>query len=174
MTKDNLAQVIRPAPVFDGKSDDFEWWLERAMVYLEKHHPEQAKCAEVGTVEDLKKLEKWEEHNKALYNFFIEILDRTTGKLVIREAKGDGHKALRVIKEHHLGCIKDNGMLALMNLVTISMDADQSLTEYQQKLKELNAKVKESNFSMDEISVVCGMIGLPERYSLLKETVKRN
>ena len=169
-----MAQVIRPAPVFDGESDDLEWWLARAMVYLAKHHPEQAKCAKVETVEDLKKIQGWADHNEALYNFFIETVDKKTGKLIIREANGDGYKALRVIKEHHLGCLKDNGMLALLKLVTISMDADQSLTDYQTKLKELNAKVKESNFTMDEISVVCGMIGLPERYSLLKETVKRN
>ena len=114
-----MAQVIRPAPVFEGESDDLEWWLARAMVYLMKHHPEQAKCAKVETVEDLKKIEGWEGHNEALYNFFIETVDKKTGKLIIREANGDGFKALRVIKEHHLGCLKDNGMLALLKLVTI-------------------------------------------------------
>ena len=169
-----MAQVIRPAPVFEGKSEDLEWWLAKAMVYLTKHHPEQAKCAKAGTVDDLKKIDKWQEANEGLYNFFIETLDKKTGKLIIREAKDDGYKALRVIKDHHVGCVKNNGMLALFELVTIAMKPDQTLTDYQIKLKELNAEVKESKFTMDEINVVCGMIGLPEKYSLLKETVKRN
>ena len=94
-----MAQIIRPAPVFEGKSEDLEWWLAKTMVYLTKHHPEQAKCAKAGTVDDLKKIDKWQEANEGLYNFFIETLDKKTGKLIIREAKDDGYKALRVINE---------------------------------------------------------------------------
>ena len=54
MSKANghLEQVMKPMQVakylcFDGISEDFELWLDRARIYLKKNYPEQAQCAMV-------------------------------------------------------------------------------------------------------------------------------
>ena len=62
-----LAQVIRPGQqnflCFDGNSANFDLWFERAVIYLKKSYPEQAKCAMVETEEDKAAIENFKDHN---------------------------------------------------------------------------------------------------------------
>ena len=136
-----LAQVIRPGQqnflCFDGNSANFDLWFERAVIYLKRNYPEQAKCAMVEKEEDKSKIANFEDHNYELYEFLVLFLDPETAKLVMLEARGDGVEAIKAIKHHHLGSVHDNGMLAMMNLVSITKESEETLTDYQIRLKAL-------------------------------------
>ena len=174
----SIAQVNRPTQPntffsFDGVSADFELWWERARIYLKKNYPSQAQCAMVETQEDLEKIDDHETHNAELYDFLVMFLDKTSARLAMQEARGNGWKAVKVVKHHHMGSVEDNGMLALMNLVSISKESEETLTEYQIRLKTLVQTVEASDFDLKKLGTVVGLNGLPEEYALFKGMVKR-
>ena len=165
----NAAQVMVNKPMhtntffsFDGVSANFELWWERARIFLKQNYPNQAQCAMVEKEEDLAKITDHEKHNADLYDFLVMFLDNASAGLVMREARGNGWKAVKVVKHHHMGSVEDNGMLALMNLVSITKESEETLTDYQIRLKTLVKTVNASDFDLKKLGTVVGLNGLPD------------
>ena len=72
-----------------------------------------------------------------------------------------------------MGSVQDNGMLALMKLVSITKESEETLTDYQIRLKTLVKTVEQSDFDVKKLGTVVGLRGLLENYALFKEMVKR-
>ena len=101
-------------------------------------------CPKCSLEEDLKKKKDYQHHNSELYDFLLTFLDKSSAKLCQLEAPGNGWKSVKVVRHHHMGSVEDNGMLALMNLCSISKESEETLTEYQIRLKTLMKTVKAS------------------------------
>ena len=174
----HLEQVMRPMQAgnylcFDGVSEDFNLWLARAKIYLKKNYTEQYQCAMGETEDELKKIKDWETNNNELFEFLLTFLDKASAKMCQRDAPDNGWKAIKILKHHHMGSVEDNGMLALMNLCSISKESEETLTEYQIRLKTLMKTVEASKFDLNKLGTVVGLNGLPDEYKLFKEVVKR-
>ena len=71
-----------------------------------------------------------------------------------------------------MGSVQDNSMLALMKLVSITKESEETLTDYQNRQKTMMKTVKASDFDLQKLGTVVGLRGLPEENSLFKEMVK--
>ena len=106
--------------LFDGSAEKYELWEVKFLAYAriqDLHHVFDS-AAEVN-VED----------NEVAFAQLVQFLDDRSLSLVIRDAKDDGRKALRILQEHYVGKGKPR-IISLYHELTSLQLQDECLTDY--------------------------------------------
>ncbi len=83
--------------VFDGDETKYELWEARFLGYLQTRKLKKTIMPEIMPSEE----EADEEKNEECYAELIQLLDDTSLSLVMRDAAGDGRKALKILRDHY-------------------------------------------------------------------------
>ncbi|KAJ7985239.1 hypothetical protein DPEC_G00350020 [Dallia pectoralis] len=90
--------------LFDGDEKNYELWETRFLAHMElrclrkviTEDPQIAEENEAALAED-------EEKNREAYAELVQCLDNKSLSLIMRDAKGDGRKALEILRAHYEG-----------------------------------------------------------------------
>ena len=173
------AQLTAGVPCFNGESNVFKMWIYRFYSHLKNRRNQEYKVVEyakalAGGAEDLTKPKDYDEKNKELFYSVIEAVDNASAEIIITAAEEDGVKALKVLEAHYMGSMDTQKISCLTKLLDISLEEDESLTTYGAKLVDLKKRLTQMKVTIDEdIFTILGLKGLPEKYDLFVQVVRR-
>ena len=100
---------------FSGEEDSYELWEVKFVghCHLNKIHAVILPEAEGGVADDALD----EDKNAEAFATLVQCLDDRSLSLIIRDARNDGRKALRILREHYLSQGKPR-VIALYNELT--------------------------------------------------------
>src|SRR6218665_360758 len=142
--------------IFDGDERKYELWEVKILgvMRLQKLH-------NVFVSEEDPDAEK----NAEAFAELIQCLDDRSLSLVIRDAKDNGKKALKILREHYLGKSKPKIISLYTELTTLSKSEDESVTDYMLRAEPAASSLKTAGEVVSD-SLLIAMIlkGLPLTY----------
>jgi len=68
--------------------------------------------------------------NKRAYTELVQVLNEKSLQLVVRNAKDDGRKAFKILKEHYASIQKSRVLSLYEQLTTVKMNDTEDITDY--------------------------------------------
>ena len=141
--------------VFHGDDTKFELWEVKFLGYLRS-----LKLHEVITA-DPPDAEK----NADVFSELVQLLDDTSLSLIIRDAKDDGKKALKILRDHYIGASKPRIISLYTELTSLKMINTEGATEYMIRAETASASLKSAGETISDSLLIAMIIkGLPEDY----------
>ena len=145
---------------FGGEEDKFEAWETRFLGYMELNDLKKVLDMTAAPTEaaDIAK-------NAKAYAQLIMVLDDTSLGLVMRDAKGDGRKAMSILREHYAG--KGNARVVTLytELTKLEKLPSDSMTDYILRAEKYATAIKSAGFVVpDPLLIAMVMKGLPSSY----------
>jgi len=146
--------------LFDGDSNNFSIWETRFTSYL---YTTALLLKEEDDAADFNK------KNKRAYAELVQVLDEQSLQFVMRNAKEDGRKAFKILKEHYASTQKPRVLTLYEQLTTIKMNDTEDITDYLIRAAEnYSAGLKSAGENIsDNLVIAMIMKGLPTSYQLL-------
>ena len=110
--------------MFDGDEAKYELWEIQFLGYLRLH-----KLYDVILAEEEPK-EGDVEKNIDAFAQLIQCLDDRSLSLVMRDAKDDGRKALKILRNHYMGKSKPRVLALYTELTSLQKGHDECITDY--------------------------------------------
>ena len=146
--------------IFDGDESRYELWEVKFLAYmrLQKLHDVVIPAAD-------EKEEPSEEKKASAFAEMVQCLDDRSLSLVIREAKNDGRKALRVLREHYQGKGKPRIIALYTELTSLQMGETETTTDYIIRAETAATSLKAAGEVIsDGLLVAMTLKGLPKSY----------
>ena len=104
--------------------------------------------------------------NRSIYSELVLLLDNVSLSLIMRDAKDNGRKALKILREHYLGKSKPRIISLYSELASLKMSAEENVTDYVLRAEGAAAALKnaEENIS-DSLLIVMCLRRLPPRFN---------
>ncbi len=115
----------RKGLVFDGNEDRYELWEVK---FLASMRLQKLYDIFIGPSTDEGELD--EAKNANAFAELVQCLDDRSLSLIIREAKDDGRKALKVLREHYRGNGKPRVIALYMELTLLRKGENETTTDY--------------------------------------------
>ena len=154
--------------LFDGDERSYELWETRFLAHLElrglsatiKAEPQVAddEDADVVAAADIGK-------NAQAYAELVQVLDNKSLSLVMREAAGDGRKALKILRGHYAGKGKPRIVSLYCELASLHMQSNETVTEYIVRAETIFASLSGADENISD-GLQIGMVvkGLPDLF----------
>lgn len=154
--------------LFDGDERTYELWETRFLAHLElrglsatiKEEPQ------IGEGEDANALRAADvARNAQAYAELVQVLDNKSLSLVMREAAGDGRKAMKILRGHYAGKGKPRVVSLYCELASLHMQSNETVTEYIVRAETIFASLSgaEENIS-DGLQIGMVVKGLPDLF----------
>ena len=142
--------------VFDGDERKFEVWETKILGYFKL---KKLKDTLVGTTAvDPDK-------NDTAFAELIQFLDERSLSLIIREAKDDGRKAFKILKEFYAGNSKPRVITLYNQLTTLSKSKPESVTDYLMRAEKAAVALKSAGENVsDSLLIAMVLKGLPDEF----------
>ena len=147
--------------MFDGDERKFEQWEVRILGYLRIKKLKSVVCpADEGNLPDDDAT-----NNELAFAEMTQFLDETSLSLVMRDARDDGRKALKVLREHYAGSSKPRIMTLYTQLTTLKKTNSETITDYILRAEKAAAALKLAGEEVsDSLLVAMSLKGLPDEY----------
>ena len=150
-----IAQTTRL--IFNGDDDKYELWEVKFLARLRLLKLMEVIDATDATVDS--------EKNKIVYAEMGQLLDDKSLSLVIRDAKDDGRKALKVLRDHYRGSSKPRIIGLYTELTSLVLNEDESIADYIIRAEKSSTQLKYAGETIsDSLLVAMVMKGLPSNY----------
>ena len=143
--------------VFDGDETKYELWEARFLGYLQTL---KLKKTIMPSEEEAD-----EEKNEECYAELIQLLDYTSLSLVMRDAAGDGRKALKILRDHYASQGKPRIIALYTELTSLEKGASETVTDYLIRAERSITALKNAKETLSDGLVIAMILkGLPEAY----------
>ena len=153
---------------FDGNHENFELWEVKFLAYLRLNDLHKILETEPPSTEtpDAAAVAQDAEKNAKVFAAVVQYLDDTSLSLIIRDAKDDGRKAMKILREHYIGCTKPRIISLYCELTSLKMMATESVTDYVLRAETAASRLKQAEENISD-SLLISMIvkGLPDSYN---------
>ncbi|KAK3876711.1 hypothetical protein Pcinc_018523 [Petrolisthes cinctipes] len=148
--------------LFNGDEEKYELWEVKFMGHLRLQKLHEVLTA---TTPD-------PENNARVYAELVQLLDDTSLSLVIREAKDDGKKAIKILREYYMETSKPRILSLYTELTSLKMEGNESVTDYLIKAEKAATSLKSANeVIIDSLLVAMVLKGLPPSYKTFATVV---
>ena len=148
--------------IFDGDETKYELWevkflgylrIQKLLEVIESDSPDAAKNAEV-------------------FAELVQCLDDRSLTLIIRDAKNDGKKALKVLRQHYIGESKPRIISLYTALTCLIKKDDETVTDYVLRAETAATFLKNAGETISD-SLLIAMIlkGLPECFKTFSTVI---
>ena len=155
---------------FNGDEKQWELWEERFMAYMrqKKLHdvidPTEADDTAVDAVK-----------NAEAYAELVRCLDDRSLGLIMRDAKNDGRKALKILRSHYAGSSKPRIIMLYNQLTSLRKAVNEDITDYIIKAETLAAQVQSAGAKLDPSLLIAMVLkGLPSEYHTFSLLISQN
>ena len=150
--------------LFNGDGRKFDQWEVRIMGYLRIKKLKKVVCPE-----DINSLPTDDATNNELaFAEICQFLDETSLSLVMRDARDDGRKALKIIREHYAGRSKPRIITLYTELTSLAKKPNESVTDYILRAERAATSLKDAGETIsDSLLVSMCLKGLPEEFKPL-------
>ena len=150
-------------PFFDGNEERYELWEVKFVGYLwlQKLHDTILQPGEGGLAAD--KLDAGK-NAEAFAELTLSIDDRSLS-LVLRDAKDDGRKALKILRTHYLSSSETRVIGLYTELTSLKKAEDESLTDYLLRGETTAALLKNAGETVSNNLLIAMILkGLPAEF----------
>lgn len=154
--------------LFDGDEAKYELWEIKFLGYLRLH-----KLYDVILAEEEPK-EGDVEKNIDAFAQLIQCLDDRSLSLVMRDAKDDGRKALKILRNHYMGKSKPRVLALYTELTSLQKGHDECITDYVLRAETAAASLKSAGETVsDSLLIAMVLKGLPTEYKTFSAIVSQ-
>ena len=141
---------------FDGDERKFEIWNEKFIGYMKIKKLKDILVG-IGPVT--------QDDNENIYSELIQFLDERSISLIMRDAKDDGRKAYKILKDHYAGSSKPRVIALYTQLTSLKKTANETITDYILRAESAaNALRDADEIVSDGLLVAMVVKGLPDTY----------
>ena len=142
---------------FYGDPDKFEQWEEKFMGYLKIKKLKDIVTSTDDNVD--------EDKNEDVYSELIQLIDEKSLSLIMRDAKNDGRKSMKLLREHYAGKGKPRVISLYTELTSLSKTPEQSATEYMLNAERISTSLLSAGETISDSLVIAMLLkGLPSDY----------
>ena len=154
--------------LFDGDEAKYELWEIKFLGYLRLH-----KLYDVILAEEEPK-EGDVEKNIDVFAQLIQCLDDRSLSLVMRDAKDNGRKALKILRNHYMGKSKPRVLALYTELTSLQKGHDECITDYVLRAETAAASLKSAGETVsDSLLIAIVLKGLPAEYKTFSAIVSQ-
>ena len=118
---------------------------------------------------ELEKRQPNADKNADIYSELIQLLDDRSLALIMRDARGNGKKALEILREHYMGQGKPKIIALYTELTNLNKGTDESTTDYVIRAEAAAAALKASGETVGDALLIAMMLkGLPSSFNTFK------
>ena len=142
--------------IFNGDERRFEVWQTKILAYLKLKKLKETVVGTAAVNQD---------KNETAFAEIIQFLDDRSLSLIMTEAKDDGRKAFRILREFYAGNSKPRIITLYNELTTLSKLTNETVTDYMIRAEKTAIALKsaEENIS-DALLIAMVLKGLPDDY----------
>ena len=169
MASSTIGYGSRHRIIFDGDERKFELWEVKFMGFMKLRKLDVVlqnitSTAGDGTVDAGK--------NSEVFAELVQVLDDRSLSLIIRDARDDGRKAIRILRDHYLPKGKPRVITLYTELTSLTKQLSESVTDYIIRAETTKASLTNAGETIQE-SLLIAMIlkGLPKEYQAFTTVV---
>ena len=142
---------------FDGNEEKYDIWECRFLSYMRTKKLKNAIIPDGPAVSADEKEDAFAE--------LVNHIDERSLSLIMRDAKDDGRKALKILRNHYAGCGKPRVLSMFRKLTSLQMEENEDLTGYLIRAENMVTALKQAGekFS-DNLLIAAVLKGLPTMY----------
>ena len=145
---------------FDGNEERYELWEAKFISYLRIKKLHRVVEQDDGEDEDDNA-----SHNALVYAELMQFLDEKCATLIFRDAKNDGKKAMKILREHYLGSSEPRIMSLYSELASLKMSNSESVTDYLLRAETSASRLTAVDETVsDRLLIAMILRGLPESF----------
>eukprot|EP00794_Sanderia_malayensis_P001519 gene1519-1679_t len=142
---------------FDGDQRKFEIWETKILGYMELR---KLKDILVGENDNINA-----DKNETAFSELIQFLDDRSLSLVIREAKDDGRKAFKILREFYAGDSKPRVITLYNQLTTLQKGTTENLTDYLMRAEKAATSLRSAKEQISDALLIAMVLkGLSDEY----------
>ncbi|CAB4005834.1 myosin heavy fast skeletal muscle [Paramuricea clavata] len=146
--------------LFDGDETKYELWEARLLGYLQTIKLKKTILSSAPLEE-----EGDEAKNEESYAELIQLLDDTSLSLVMRDAAGDGRKALNILRDHYASQGKPRIIALYTELTSLEKGTSETVTDYLIRAERSIMALKNAKETVSDGLVIAMILkGLPDSY----------
>ena len=151
--------------LFDGDESSFELWEVKFLAYLRLQKLHSTVIDSTGNLIETPATADTAEKNSEVFACLVHFLDDKSLNLIIRDAKDNGRKALKILRDHYLGSSKPRVISMYCELTSLKLASSESVTEYMLRAETTVARLKDAKEQVsDALLIAMLMKGLPDSY----------
>ena len=167
--------------IFTGEEGDYEIWEMRFTSYLRLQklhkyvmkaddslktgpdpHPDPSATAAQLAAHNAADAEK----NTEVFASLVQFLDDKSVTLIIRDARNDGRKALKILRDHYRGSTKPRIISMYCELTSLKLSPTETVTDYLLRAETCKARLGEAEETVsDGLLVAMCIKGLPDSFA---------
>ena len=141
---------------FDGDERKFELWEIKFLGYMKIRKLKHVLVGEEAITGD---------QNEMAFSELIQFLDERSISLIMRDARDDGRKAFKILREHYAGCGKPRIITLYAQLTSLRKNPNELMTDYILRAESAaNALRSAKEAVSDGLLVAMVVKGLPDEY----------
>ena len=148
----------QPRMVFDGDESRYEIWETKMLAYMKSAKLKDVILPESTTIASAEQLDD-------AFSKLVPFLDDRSLRLVLRDAKDNGRKALGILREHYAGSGSQRILSLYTTLTSLQKQSSESLTDYILRAETAAAAVRSAKKTVDDDLLVAMVLkGLPSSF----------
>ena len=148
---------------FDGDEQKYELWEVKFLAHLRLQ--KLATCILPEEDGGIAEAELDDDKNADAYAELVQVLDDRSLSLIIRDAQGNGRKALALLREHYISTGKPRVISLYTELTSLKLSGDERVTDYMIKAETAASALKTAGENVSDSLLVAMVIkGLPAEY----------
>ena len=117
---------------------------------------------------------RWTDKNEEIFAELVQYLDDRSLSLIIRDAKDDGRKALKILRDHYMGTSKPRIIALYQELTSLRKSSEESMTDYVIRAETAAASLKTAGKEIDDTLLVAMVLkGLPSDYKTFATVISQ-
>ena len=154
----------RPRLLFDGDETKYELWEVKFLGYMRLQKLYEEITGTGGNANAAKNADAFAE--------LVQCLDDRSLSLILRDAKDDGRKALKILREHYLGLGKPRIIALYTELTSLKMGSEESVTDYVIRAETAASSLKTAGETVsDSLLIAMSLKGLPPEYKTFSTVI---
>ena len=149
--------------LFHGDESKYELWEVKFLGYMRRQ-----KLYEVLTGTEAPDAAK----NADAYAELVQVLDDRSLSLILRDAKDNGRKALKILRDHYIGSGKPRVIALYTELTSLKMGKEESVTDYAIRAETAANSLKQAGETVSDSLLIAMLLkGLPSSFKTFSTVV---
>ena len=144
---------------FDGDEDKYELWEVKMVAYMRLHKLHGVLDETISDADlDVDK-------NAEAFATLVQYLDDKSLSLVMRDAKDNGRKAMKILRDYYLGCSKPRIISLYSELTSLKMNSSENVIGYLIRAETSATRLKNVGETVSDLLLIHMCLkGLPDAF----------